>query len=180
MPIASRVAFQFDKGVQYRGFGLFRGHAVRVTDESSTHVHASVSGGIQYDVRVTLDDGRLLVSCDCVYFGEYGKCKHLWATILEADRRGALADAMSAKYLTIEDNLALDHATSFGDLSFHDRLPRRPRLPPPQPPRIPAWQEHLTTIQREIQYKQPLPAWPREFEILYMIDQPASRAAGAI
>src|SRR6185295_3201273 len=147
-------------------------HAVRVTDESPTHVHASVSGGNQYDVRVALDNGRLLVSCDCVYFSEYGKCKHLWATILEADRRGALADAMSAKYLTIEDNLSPDDPTGF--------LPRRPRFPPPQPPRIPPWQEHLTAIQREIQHKQPPATWPREFEVLYMIDKAASRAAGAI
>ncbi|HEV8148289.1 MAG TPA: DEAD/DEAH box helicase [Bryobacteraceae bacterium] len=143
-------------------------------------MHASVSGGNQYDVRVTLDHGRLLVSCDCVYFSEYGKCKHLWATILEADRRGALSEAMNAKYLTIEDNLSPDDPTGFGDVSDRDRLPRRPRLPPPQPPRIPAWQEHLTAIQREIQHKQPLATWPREFEILYVIDAPASRASGAI
>src|SRR5580692_10795936 len=108
MPLASRIAFQFDRGVQSRGFGLFKGRAVRVLEQSSDHLQALVTGGRLYEVRVTYEDGRLLVFCECPYFGEYGTCKHLWAAILEADKRGALADALHAKYLTIDDGSDLD------------------------------------------------------------------------
>src|SRR5580692_4220439 len=108
MPLASRIAFQFDRGVQSRGMGLFHSRAVRVLDESPRHLQAVVTGGPPYDVRITHEKGRLWVFCEGPYFMEYGKCKHLWATILEADRRGALAEALNAKYLTLEDDFSVD------------------------------------------------------------------------
>ena len=170
MSLSSRLAFQFDHGVQTRGLGLFRNRAVRVTEEGPSHIHALVMGGNLYDVRVTHDNGRLLVSCDCPYFSEYGQCKHLWAVILEADRRGALAEALNAKYLKLEDDLDFDQEDDDSDYR---------QLPPP--PRIPAWQEHLTAIRREVEQKRlPTAAWPREFEILYVVDLASSRASAAI
>jgi hypothetical protein len=183
MPLASRIAFQFDRGVQSRGVGLFHGRAVRVLDESPRHLHAVVTGGRQYDVRITHEKGRLLVFCECPYFTEYGKCKHLWATILEADRRGALAETLNAKYLTLEDDFSVDLDEDAADLDDPYRPPGRLALTPAPPPpqhRIPAWQEHLTAIQREIEQKKPPAAWPREFEILYVVDLAASRVSGAI
>src|ERR1019366_6309691 len=108
MPLASRLAFQFDQRVQARGFGLFNAGAVRVRDESAIHLLATVTGGRPYEVRVTYDEGRLLVSCECPYFADFGQCKHLWAAILEGDRRGALGDALHARYLKLEDESELD------------------------------------------------------------------------
>src|SRR5580698_1000811 len=104
MPLASRLAFQFDKRLQVRGAGLFQSRAVRVSEESPRHLNALVMGGNPYQVEISHDAGRLLVFCECPYFAEYGQCKHIWAAILEADRRGALADALNAKYLTLEDS----------------------------------------------------------------------------
>jgi hypothetical protein len=176
MPLASRLAFQFDKRVQFKGLGLFDSRAVRVTDESPSHLQAVVTGSRPYDVQVTHQDGRLAVSCECPYFAEFGQCKHLWAAILEADRRSALADALKARYLTIQDLARED------DSAFEYKPQGWPRRSaPPPPPRIPEWQEHLTTIQREMEHKRfPAAAWPREFEILYVIDLAVSKASGAI
>ena len=133
-------------------------------------------GGRPYEVSITYDKGRLLVSCECPYFADFGRCKHLWAAILEADRRGALGQALHAKYLQLEDESELnwdDPLKGLGRFSLH------PPVPPPPP--IPAWQEHLTAIQREMEQKKlPVTAWPREFEILYVIDVAASKAVGAI
>jgi hypothetical protein len=42
---------------------------------------------------MTHEDGRLLVYCACPYFADFGRCKHLWAAVLEADRRGVLGEA---------------------------------------------------------------------------------------
>src|ERR1700727_2633956 len=105
MPLASRLSLQFEQRVQSKGFGLFREHAVRVTGESPRHLHAMVTGGRLYEVRVTYTDNRLLVSCECPYFADFGTCKHLWAAILEGDRRGALQEAQHARYLKLEDEL---------------------------------------------------------------------------
>src|SRR5580704_11752883 len=126
MPLASRIAFQFDRGVQSRGMGLFHSRAVRVLDESPRHLQAVVTGGRPYDVRITHEKGRLLVFCECPYFMEYGKCKHLWATILEADRIGALAGAAEARYLKLEDDFSLEEDDDDGDDA--EPLPDRFRL----------------------------------------------------
>jgi superfamily II DNA or RNA helicase len=132
-----------------------------------------VIGGRPYEVRVTYNDDRLLVSCECPYFADFGRCKHLWAAILEADRRGALQEALRARYLKLEDEAEFDWT--------YDREPFILRPPTAQPPPIPAWQEHLTAIQREMELKKPVgTAWPREFDILYIIDLAASKTAGMV
>ncbi len=170
MPLASRLSYQFEQRVQAKGFGLFRERAVRVKEESSTRLLATVMGGHAYEISVTYDNDRLLVSCECPYFVDFGKCKHLWAAILEADRRGALSAALHARYLKLEDEL------EFPDFGYAPPT----FVPQPAVPQVPAWQEHLSAIQREIQQKKPAAAWPREFEILYVIDVAASKVASAI
>src|SRR5277367_680127 len=133
MPLASRLSFQFEQRVQAKGFGLFRDRAVRVTEENSSQLLAIVTGGRPYDVRVTYDHDRLLVSCECPYFADFGRCKHLWAAILEADRRGALAEALQARYLKLEDESELD----WDDPVSSYRTSFRLRPPPPPPPQVP-------------------------------------------
>jgi hypothetical protein len=178
MPLASRLAFQFDQRVQARGFGLFSARAVRVRDESASHLLATVIGGRPYEVRVTYDEGRLLVSCECPYFADFGQCKHLWAAILEGDRRGGLGDALHAKYLKIEDESELEWEDDDPDYGYNPPVNLRPS---PPPPRVPVWQECLTAIRREMEQKRsPAAAWPREFEILYVIDLAASKTSAAI
>jgi hypothetical protein len=125
-----------------------------------------------------------LVFCECPYFGEYGTCKHLWAAILEADRIGALAGALDATYLKLEDDLSFDQDEQDVQDQTHsvpDRFRPTPPPPPPPAPRIPAWQEQFAAIQREIeQRKTPVAAWSRDFEISYVIDLAASKVSGNI
>ena len=176
MPLASRLAFQIDKRVQMRGAEIFQSRAVRVSEESPRHLNALVMGGRPYQVEISHDEGRLLVFCECPYFTEYGQCKHVWAAILEADRRGALADALSAKYLTLDDGSDLDDDED--DPFYHYQVPRIQR--PSLRPQIPEWQEHLTAVRRELEKKPPAAVWPREFEILYVIDVSASKATASV
>jgi superfamily II DNA or RNA helicase len=174
MALASRLAFQFDKHVQVRGAGLFQNRAVRVSHESPRRLKALVIGGNPYWVEITYENGRLLVECDCPAFDEYGSCKHLWAALLEADRRGALTDALAAKYLILDDGTgALDDGPGYG--------PGRPfELRGPAASRVPAWEEQLTAIRRELDHRKSKAApWPRDFEIIYVLDVAASRSAGA-
>src|SRR2546422_731756 len=108
MSLASKLAFQFDRRVQLKGVGLFNARLVRVSDSGPAHLYGEVMGGSAYEVRIRHDDSKLLVSCDCPYFVDHGECKHLWAAVLEADRLGALRNALSAQYLKLEDDFGFD------------------------------------------------------------------------
>ena len=175
MPLANKLAFQFDERIKFRGASLFTFRAVHVTEADARHLSAQVRGGDLYEVRLAYERDRLLVYCDCAFFDEHGKCKHVWATVLEADKRGMLADAWDSKYLKLEDDFKL-----LEDSSPYHRNGRSRVLTPP-PPSPPAWKEHLTAIQRGLEQTHPRPAnWPKEFEILYVVDVPASKTSGVI
>ena len=90
MSLASKLAFQVDRGVQFRGTKLFESGAVRLTTVETNHVHAEVHGGNIYEVCLQFLYGDLVVACGCPYFADQGACKHIWATILQSDREGAL------------------------------------------------------------------------------------------
>jgi hypothetical protein len=142
--------------------------------------HASVSGGNSTtfaSLSTTADCSSPAIASTSA---STGKCKHLWATILEADRRGALAEAVNAKYLTIEDNISLDDPAALGDLTYRDRLfAARASLPPSRREFLCGRNISPPSNARFSTSSLP-PRGPREFEILYMLDKVASRAAGAI
>src|ERR1022692_2864212 len=173
MPLASKLAFQFERRLQFKGLNLFHARAVRIAEANQALLFGEVQGTSRYPIRMTHDTGRLSVYCACPYFADYGRCKHLWAAVLEADRRGVLGEASRG------GALRLCRDTEPGD----DRqlTPWESHVPPPAPPRTPPWQEYLTDIRRSLDEKKlKAPAWPREFEILYVVDPSASKIAGAI
>src|SRR6266700_653335 len=175
MPLSTRLAFQFDKRVQIQGSNFYAGRTVKVTDSGPTFLFADVKDGKVFNVRLAFDGDKLLVSCGCRYYDDRGQCIHLWAAVLEADRRGALQDALKARFLEIADErLAVDD----DDNEYEDRGIRvRPAPPPP----IPAWQEYLGAIHRGLEQRKP----PRanlllDSETLFAIDVPSSKTAAAI
>ena len=93
MPLASKLAFQFERRLQFKGMNLFHARAVRITEANQAHLFGEVQGTSRYPVRLTHEGDRLLVYCACAYFADFGRCKHLWAAVLEADRRGVLGEA---------------------------------------------------------------------------------------
>ena len=184
MNLAAKLAFDFDKRVQFKGLSLFRGGTVKFTDSAADHVHAKVHGGQWYEVRLTLDDSDLEISCQCPYFEEWGACKHLWATVLEADRQGALAAVQAVKDLHVVEVDSEGEASGEQD-EWEEELPRfapsRPRYQIPPPPQIPAWQEHLGAIRQKLEQRPARSSnWPPGFEIWYAIDVNSSRVAGAV
>ncbi len=182
MPLATRLAFQFDKRIQLKGLNLFHGRAVRVIDKGDNFLFAEVRGGQLYEVRLTYAEGKLLVACDCAYFADCAQCKHLWAAVMEADRQGAVREALNARYLEMEDeSLRQPDEDEEPDSDFeYDYLRPRYQRPPPSP-QIQPWQEYLGTIQRGLESRRTAPAsFSREFEILYAIDITASKTGGAL
>src|SRR5450759_3305992 len=176
MPLATKLAFQFERRLQFQGINLFHARAVRITEANQAHLFGDVQGTSRYPVRLIHQDGRLLVYCACSYFAGYGRCKHLWAAILEADRRGVLGEATRGGALRLCRDADPDEAVELARWQVDP--PQLPQLPPPQ---TPPWQEYLSDIRQSLDAKKlKAAAWPREHEILYVVDPSASKLAGAI
>ncbi len=100
--LSSLVKHQFDAGVCTRGFGYFAGGKVQVFgQESGRSLDASVAGSRLYEVSLARERGVLDISCTCPYFEDNGECKHVWATILEADRLGVLQPEPKEKSIEV-------------------------------------------------------------------------------
>src|SRR6476661_204629 len=82
--IADRVARAFPPLSCVRGFRYFTKNRVVLSEVSESGLDADVKGKRSHHVRLRVDDGRLAASC-----------RHVWATLLEADRQGALASLRS-------------------------------------------------------------------------------------
>src|ERR1039458_1168805 len=173
MPLARKLAFQFERRLQFKGVNLYHARAVRITDANQAHLFGEVQGSSPYTIRLAHESGRLLVYCACPYFAEFGRCKHLWAAVLEADRRGVLGEASKDGALRLCRDVDPDDRRDPAHWEVH--------APAPPPPQTPAWQEYLTDIRHSLDAKKlKAPAWPRELEILYVVDPGASKIAGAI
>jgi superfamily II DNA or RNA helicase len=173
MPLASKLAFQFERRLQFKGINLYHARAVRITDANQAHLYGEVKGSSLYAIRMTHEDGRLLVYCGCAYFADFGRCKHLWAAVLEADRRGVLGEAANGGALRMSRDADPDDEREPADWQFDASVP-----PPPQ---TPAWQEYLSDIGHSLDAKKSkAQSWPRDLEILYVVDPSASKVAGAI
>lgn len=173
MPLASKLSFQFERRLQFKGLSLFQARAVRITDANQAHLYGEVQGTSRYPVRMTYDAGRLLVYCACEYFKDFSRCKHLWAAVLEADRRGVLGEAGNGGALRLHRDADPDDERELARWQFR----------PAQQPKVqtPAWEEYLADIRQSLDVKKSkAPAWPRDLEILYVLDPTASRIAGAI
>jgi hypothetical protein len=170
MSLSSKLAFEFERGVQLRGRELFMTGKVRASDIEANHFHGSVMGGRRYEVCLQYThNGYLTVTCECPYFQDNGACKHLWAAVLEADRRGALSATRDLRYIKLEE---VDPPSS-PEKPFVVSSPRRK-------PQTPAWENDLSAIQRSLEAVQPtVAAWPQEMELLYVLDLASSRSNGA-
>ncbi len=182
MSLASKLAFQVERGVQSRGMQLYATGAVRIVTSEPNHVHAKVKGGQTYEVCLQFLYGDLVVSCECVYFHDTGVCKHIWAAILQADREGHLREALAQKGLQlVESEPEASPASRLKKARVPETRPARPAPPPPPPP-PPAWRIELSAIQNEMEYAREsrTAGLPEGAELLYIVDLDASRTVGAV
>src|SRR5690349_1543991 len=74
------------KGRQYHLDG-----AVTKLEGDAWQVRATVRGSQEYRVRIERKDDAFHASCECRYFVDRIEiCKHIWAVLLEAERRDLL------------------------------------------------------------------------------------------
>src|SRR5258708_30573421 len=101
--LPSILAKGFTATAKDRGDEYFKGKRVQIRKGSPTEVRAMVQGTDLYNVSLKWLDGNLAAGCDCTYFEEHGNlCKHIWATILEADEQGHLCGVASGRPMVRE------------------------------------------------------------------------------
>ena len=173
MALASKLAFQFERRLQFKGLNLFHGNAVRVLDGNQSHLYGEVLGGSRYPIRLSYHEGLMSVYCACAFFADTGRCKHLWAAILEADKRGILGEAQKGGSLRLVRDMEADEVPRPVAATARPQFAQQSRTPP--------WQEYLADIRQGLENKRiKAAAWPRDFEIVYVIEAGASRTAGAL
>lgn len=174
MSLATKLAFQIDRGAQFKGVRLFEGGAVRLTTVEPNHVHADVRGSMLYEVCLQFLYGDLVVACGCPYFQDRGACKHIWATILQADREGALRAAANERTLSLLEAESEEVAPAYTKLRPLGAAPQ-PRLQPP------AWETELSRVQSELDTAREFPTGvPEGAELMYVVELDASRTAAAV
>ena len=89
MSLETRFRSKFAAGDRSRGDAYFGDEFVKLEDLSRQGVFATVENGYgdSYDVGISfgLDGSWDSASCSCPRFADGHLCKHLWATLLEAD-----------------------------------------------------------------------------------------------
>jgi SNF2 family DNA or RNA helicase len=166
-----------------RGMSVYDNRVVHIIKGDESLVTAIVRGSANYSVRLARQAKTVAASCTCPYFDTDGVCKHIWATLLEADGR---------EYLSGDDNSS---PTQIVASRIRARSGKREaadsEAPPagsinsvkrtavPRPPAPPPWQHQLSRLNfgRTAPMQQP---WPSEREIYYVISastQPLSSLA---
>jgi SNF2-related domain/Helicase conserved C-terminal domain/SWIM zinc finger len=190
--LPSILAKGFTASSRDRGDKYFMGKRVKIRMGSPTEVGALVQGSELYNVSLKWSNGKLITGCDCPFFAEHGNlCKHIWATILEADERGHLSEVegpMAPEQETLFERSEHAAEQARGDVKTiangnwrsaptvqHDK---NGRISPPV--RLPAWKAQLGRITETQAPSRTGPTWPAHSELVYILDVARSSATGAL
>src|SRR5216684_5009848 len=164
MNLVSRLFRQVPPQVRSRGESIFRFRGVDITGGDAHTVTALVAGSQIYDVTLELLSNVLSAACACPYYETEGLCKHIWATVLAADRTDYLRGADDVTALSLEPADQLDDNFPLGP------FPRRFNPPPAPVPRPPQWKTLLAQTGAMERYGPPVEPWRPGREIHYAID----------
>ena len=190
MSLTHSLSSHFSRTVRHRGENYANLHRVEILKGGEALVEAQVTGSQAYFVSLDLEDTVLLANCDCPYAEGGEACKHIWATLMIAERRGYLHTVTS----NVSFRLAADD--DFTGSDEEDREPSGPLAPvrssgqsggaaagaqlkPVAKP--PEWRTPFSTL-RQLATAHATKAaepWPASREILYVLDIQASTVGQA-
>jgi hypothetical protein len=189
--ISSLFGSLFSDGSRERGESYFRQGRVSITRATPTAATAAVRGTGWYTVSIDIGAEGVRVNCDCSFIQEYGApCKHIWGTILGAERKGKLTggDQEFLPRLILGDGTILEtQAAARADngaappdgaaepASSSARARRRD-------PAFAEWQKLLTsmTVKRQAPPRETTGGARIPSEIFYRIDLALSSGSGAV
>ncbi|HZZ41889.1 MAG TPA: DEAD/DEAH box helicase [Tepidisphaeraceae bacterium] len=140
----------FSRPVRNQGEEYFRQGRVSLVRATDHSAYARVRGTQTYVSEITWDeDGILDATCTCPYFDQYDAlCKHLYATILEAQSTGHLSSGA------------------------HSRSNKN--TPPLWKQQIELVRKQMEEHQRYSDFEKPSPTWPADQRINYLFDLPTT------
>jgi superfamily II DNA or RNA helicase len=176
-PLTRILARHVPGGSRVKGRAYHLDGAVKKVAGTPWAVDAIVKGTRSYAVDIHRDPrGSLTASCDCPYFHDrFVICKHIWAALLEAERRGLLlGDGDLPENATIApvdpgDASDPEYATPAEIARKKARGPR-------------PWEKFLEEFSRNLAEAEAAPAAPRfaDSQIVYVIDRAATIAGDAL
>ncbi len=98
---------EFEKKIRSRGEEYAGSRRVKILSANERQIIAEVRGsvGCIYDVEITMDPEDVLIDCTCPYFESEGACKHLWATIITAEKNGFQSNFLTDDSVVFEKKL---------------------------------------------------------------------------
>lgn len=168
--------------IKKRGKDYLARNAVRIVFADPDFVSAKVTGSEIYDVDLERDGRILIFSCDCPYFEDQQEvCKHVWATLLELEKRGHFAkwgNSFPVDLRPTDSDGDLDEYSDDMDLDEEDELFVDPESwkmaqreePPLSSSQPSSWHLLLKKIGRVEEPGIAQPSWPDGREIIYVLD----------
>jgi SNF2 family DNA or RNA helicase len=127
------------------------GGFVEILEGDAEHVVAEVQGSQAYEVTLNREEDKVFAYCECAYYVSSGICKHVWAVVLEAEKRGYLRGTTGYRAKGLFQNWESDknlNDDEDDDFPFELSSPRyqSSRNLAPKPPPRPKWEALLQQI----------------------------------
>jgi superfamily II DNA or RNA helicase len=195
MALTTHLSGYVDSKVRGRGYSYYRNGAAQIAHGNEEEVQALVIGTDIYRVDLYRKEDTVHVSCTCPYFeGERETCKHIWGTLLAAEKQGYLRGKGNSDPVRLQiyvedsewDEIAKEDwnedeewenggiiRPAYSPKSHSPRLRgRHLQLVPPSP----GWKKHLASLHGalQVQREEEKNRWPATRRILYFVDVPAT------
>lgn len=208
MTLAELLEKQFRPDLRFRGDGYFADDRVVIRRVTPDRVYGAVRDGVDYQTQLDRSDGKLAKHCTCEQFAKLNVCKHVWATIRAVDAGKLLTGAVKPGYIPPfmteeaafdpmagwseveeeeddiqDDDVGFVRETSRPSRSFAPENGSHTAVASPSAARLKlrAWEQALQSLRRDLEEHRPATAnEPREREVFYEIDLPASKRAGRL
>ncbi len=176
--------------VRSRGNSYYRNSAAQIIHGNKEELHAVVIGSNVYEVDLYRDGDTIHASCTCPYFeGERETCKHIWAVLLTAEKKGYLKGKGNTDPLRLEisfddrgrdenedddrdegENLQDGYGATIWPPFPQGR--RHLRLVAPSH----GWKDHLASLRAALQTQRETEkgSWSAGRQILYFVDAPTT------
>lgn len=186
MSLSSLLESKFRGDIRFRGQAYVKAERVAITRVTADELFGVVADGTEFQTQLTRRDDALLMTCSCAN-GQGNphevRCKHVWATILQAETAGYISDAAKLNYFppfaTEEEPLEWEYdeddwdEVPSGDAVRPVSLNRR-RMKPAAvvvEPRVREWETQLNQLRNTMDAGDAAPsAELRETEIFYEVD----------
>ncbi len=185
MSWSSVLESKFRGDVRFRGQAYVKADRVAITRVTADELFAVVADGTEFHTQLTRRDEQLLMNCSCPASNANPhecRCKHVWATIVQAEQAGYINDAARSNFFppfTIDEGVSLDwnydgedwDEVPSGDAVGTISLNRKAKPAAFVEPRVRDWEAQLNQLRNTMDSGDAATgSETRETEIFYEID----------